>query len=204
MTPEISHRCPSCGASLRDREALFCRECGKPLSKDAQNAAGDSPGVDLVPSSEAKESQFAEQQTSEGDIDTPIKASAEEPVTMPSGGAEVQPQSKLNEAQLDSRTPSVSADRYTTKAKDLEEPEKSAAAQPAPRIGDKTRERLHRASAVARGVIEDEVKRVEKIRHVSTTIVEEASYDPSLRFVLVALGLFIVFVVLLVLSKVMG
>jgi len=33
---------------------------------------------------------------------------------------------------------------------------------------------------------------------------EEASYDPSLRFVLVALGLFIVFIILLVLSKVMG
>jgi hypothetical protein len=33
---------------------------------------------------------------------------------------------------------------------------------------------------------------------------EEASYDPSLRFVLVALGLFVVFLVLLLLSKVMG
>jgi len=76
--------------------------------------------------------------------------------------------------------------------------------QPAPRRGDRTRQRLHRASAVARGVIEDEVKRVERIRHVSTTIVEEASYDPSLRFVLVALGLFVVFIILLVLSKVMG
>jgi hypothetical protein len=48
------------------------------------------------------------------------------------------------------------------------------------------------------------VKRVEKIHHVSTAVFEEAHYDPSLRFVLVALGLFIVFVVLLVLSKVMG
>ena len=52
--------------------------------------------------------------------------------------------------------------------------------------------------------IEDNVKRVEKIRQVSTVMFEEASYDPSLRFVLVALGLFIVFIILLVLSKVMG
>jgi len=50
----------------------------------------------------------------------------------------------------------------------------------------------------------DNVKRVEKIRQVSTVMFEEASYDPSLRFVLVALGLFIVFIILLVLSKVMG
>ena len=76
------------------------------------------------------------------------------------------------------------------------------------RPGDKTRERLHRASEVARGVtrgvIEAPAKRVEKIRQVSSVVIEEASYDPSLRFVLVAVGLFVVFVVLLVLSKVMG
>ena len=77
-----------------------------------------------------------------------------------------------------------------------------------PRRGEKTRERLHRASDIARGVgrgvIEEPVKRVEKIRQASTVVIEEASYDPSLRFVLVALGLFVLFVVLLVLSKVMG
>jgi uncharacterized Zn finger protein (UPF0148 family) len=76
------------------------------------------------------------------------------------------------------------------------------------RIADKTRETLHRASAAAsaaaRGVIEEPVKRVERIRHASTHVIEEASYDPSLRFVLVALGLFVVFLILLVLSKVMG
>lgn len=69
---------------------------------------------------------------------------------------------------------------------------------------ERTRETLHRASNVARGAIEGNVKRVEKIHHVSTAMFEEATYDPSLRFVLVALGLFVVFVILLVLSKVMG
>ena len=76
------------------------------------------------------------------------------------------------------------------------------------RIAERTRETLHRASAAAsaaaRGVIEEPVKRVEKIRHASTHVIEEASYDPSLRFVLVALGLFVVFLILLVVSKVMG
>ena len=63
---------------------------------------------------------------------------------------------------------------------------------------------MHRASSAARGAIEENVKRVDKIRHVSTAMIEEASYDPSMRFVLVALALFVVFVILLVLSKVMG
>ena len=69
---------------------------------------------------------------------------------------------------------------------------------------ERTRETLHRASTAARGAIERPVKQVEKIHHVSTVMLEEAHYDPSLRFVLVALGLFILFVILLVLSKVMG
>ena len=69
---------------------------------------------------------------------------------------------------------------------------------------ERTRAGLHRASTAARGAIEDNVKRVEKIHHVSTAMIEEAHYDPSLRFVLVALGLFVVFIILLVLSKVMG
>ena len=69
---------------------------------------------------------------------------------------------------------------------------------------ERTRQRLQRASTAARGALEDNVKRVEKIHHVSTVMFEEAHYDPSLRFVLVALGLFVVFIILLVLSKVMG
>jgi hypothetical protein len=69
---------------------------------------------------------------------------------------------------------------------------------------ERAREGLHRASSAARGAIEDNVKRVEKIHHVSTAMIEEAHYDSSLRFVLVALGLFVVFIVLLILSKVMG
>ena len=69
---------------------------------------------------------------------------------------------------------------------------------------ERTRETLHRASTAARGAIERPVKQVEKIHHVSTVMLEEAHYDPSLRFVLVALGLFTLFVTLLVLSKVMG
>ena len=69
---------------------------------------------------------------------------------------------------------------------------------------ERTRETLHRASTAARGAIELPVKQVEKIHHVSTVMLEEAHYDPSLRFVLVALGLFVLFVILLVLSKVMG
>ena len=76
--------------------------------------------------------------------------------------------------------------------------------QTPPHSKQTARDKLHRASTATREALADNVKRVEKIRQVSTVMFEEASYDPSLRFVLVALGLFIVFIILLVLSKVMG
>ena len=149
---EISHRCPSCGAAVREREALFCPECGKTL-KDS------SPAPQVSGPSEAVE-----------------KAA----------------------------TPTSEPERPAVSGSAKEE----AGTGPSQRIADKTRETLHRASAVAsaaaRGVIEQPVKRVERIREASTHVIEEASYDPSLRFVLVALGLFVVFLILLVLSKVMG
>lgn len=172
MVPEISHRCPSCGVSVRDRDALFCPECGKPLSaKPKTTEASDSPDSSRKP--EAGEIVEVSRASS-GDEATAINDSTE-----PAG---------------------------TTAA--VVNPQDDASAQPAHRRGEKTRERLHRASEVARGVgrgvIEEPAKRVEKIRQASTVVIEEASYDPSLRFVLVALGLFVVFVVLLVLSKVMG
>lgn len=46
--------------------------------------------------------------------------------------------------------------------------------------------------------------RLEEIREVSSVVIHQAVYDPSLRFLLVAAGLFLLFLVLLILSKVIG
>jgi hypothetical protein len=54
------------------------------------------------------------------------------------------------------------------------------------------------------GVAENVRERVEKIRHVSSIMIDQAAYDPSLRFLLVAAGLFLVSLLLLILSKVIG
>ena len=65
------------------------------------------------------------------------------------------------------------------------------------------RRKIQRATTAARDALEDNVRpRVEKIRNASSFVLEEASDDPSLRFVLVAGALFLLFVVLLVISKV--
>ena len=158
MVPEISHRCGSCGASIRE-PAMFCPECGKPLSAATENS----------PNSEARPADASLSVSKPGVVNGP-----------PDDEKDV---SALSHAEKEA-TKSEGHERY----------------HPV----EKTRETLHRASSAARGAIEDNVKRVEKIHHVSTVMLEEASTDPSLRFVLVALGLFVVFIILLVLSKVMG
>jgi uncharacterized Zn finger protein (UPF0148 family) len=159
--PEISHRCPACGASTRDfaEGVLFCPECGKPLA-----------GVD------------------ESDRDELHSPAADESVIPASA-------SPSRAGQGDQ--PPTAASAKVEKAPGHDREERATARE-------RTRETLQRASQRTRGAIEDNVKRVEKIHHVSSVVFEEASYDPSLRFVLVALGLFVLFVILLVLSKVMG
>jgi len=173
MLPEISHRCPSCGVSVRDRNALFCPECGKPLSEKSAEPETTEPVGPLSSKPKPEEDE--------------IRTAA--------------PDSSVNEPPSSDQPAISGTAAATVDSKDDE-------SVPVHRRGEKTRERLHRASDIARGVgrgvIEEPAKRVEKIRQASTVVIEEASYDPSLRFVLVALALFLVFVVLLVLSKVMG
>jgi hypothetical protein len=150
MQPEILHPCSSCGAAIREA-AMFCPECGKPLTEQPAAAEISKPAL------------------------------AESAATSVEGaGTATNPEPSMVKAD----EPDESGSRHGMR--------------------ERTMEGLHRASNAARGALEDNVKRVEKIHHVSTAMIEEATYDPSLRFVLVALGLFVVFVLLLVLSKVMG
>jgi hypothetical protein len=46
--------------------------------------------------------------------------------------------------------------------------------------------------------------RVNKIRKASSVVLDQAAYDPSLRFILVAAGFFLLFLFLLLMSKVLG
>ncbi|HEY6804412.1 MAG TPA: zinc-ribbon domain-containing protein [Pyrinomonadaceae bacterium] len=46
--------------------------------------------------------------------------------------------------------------------------------------------------------------RVGKLRKASSVVLDQAAYDPSLRFILVAAGFFLLFLLLLFMSKVLG
>ena len=175
--PRISHRCHSCGVAIRE-QAMFCPECGRPLSQASKVAEPEVVAQASAPPPAEKPP-----------IDEPAEAAL----------------------QASSSPPELSS-ALSAETKALESSSTHEAQKTKPRIAstshpgkvERTKEKLHRASSAARDAIEENVKRVDKIRHVSTAMIEEASYDPSMRFVLVALALFVVFVILLVLSKVMG
>ena len=177
VQPEISRRCLACGGSFREG-ALFCPECGKPLT-NAADGTSDPKVSDDAPTSA-------------------LTSVPSEPASHAIASASQSPVIPAPEMQTVSEVPTPPAEDSA--------PERTKQTPPDSRTGkhETARDKLHRASTATREALADNVKRVEKIRQVSTVMFEEASYDPSLRFVLVALGLFIVFIVLLVLSKVMG
>ena len=153
---------------------MFCPECGQALTQPSAGSKPPSSEEAAAANDAAERPAFTLLETANVSTDNP-------PAT------EVEPAPAKTEAG--------------SPAENL-----SAAVPPVSKHGtyEKARDSLHRAGTATRGALADNVKRVEKIRHVSTAMLEEASYDPSLRFVLVALGLFVVFLVLLLLSKVMG
>jgi uncharacterized Zn finger protein (UPF0148 family) len=60
-------------------------------------------------------------------------------------------------------------------------------------------------TTTGRDMMERRVKpRVDQLRHASSVVLGEASYDPSVRFILVVAVVFVLFLVLMVLNKWLG
>lgn len=81
------------------------------------------------------------------------------------------------------------------------EPMESKKTPGGPATVGKVRGGIQRATTLARDVEGDVIHRVQKVREISSVVLDEAGYDPSLRFVLVACALFIVFLIIALLNK---
>ena len=162
--PQIARRCPSCGASIREK-AFFCPQCGQ----------------EIKPSSEAETASLHETQEIVRD---PVTLSEED-----------------FQAQQKPRSPSV-----PKKSKPVAED--VTREKPKPQVAQRAKEqvgaRIHRATTKARDVEGKAVQRVQKFREISSVVIDEAGYDPSLRFLLVAAVLFVLFVVIVLLNKLIG
>ena len=172
IEPEISRRCSVCGASIRER-AFFCPQCGKQVELGLQTGSPLTQPLIEQPNSVAEKptETLLEAAQSATDAEEPQHT----PVTKTPGGH----RSNHPRRKRPGMRPTTVKNGYVLAV-----------------------DRGHRATAAAREVIEDNLlPRVEKLRKVSSVVIDQAAYDPSLRFVLVAAVLFLIFLVILVLNE---
>jgi predicted RNA-binding Zn-ribbon protein involved in translation (DUF1610 family) len=162
--PEIARRCPSCGATIREK-AFFCPQCGAEIKR----------------SSEAETASLHETQEIIRD-----------PITLTED--DFQARQKPRPPSTPEKSKPVSEDVARERPK----------GQVAQRAKEQVGARIQRATTKARDVEGNVAQRVHKFREISSVMIDEAGYDPSLRFVLVAAVLFVLFVVIVLLNKLIG
>jgi len=154
--------------------AFFCPQCGEEL---AQQKPEESPTTSVITTPLTELSPAQDETKPE---DQPPPSEAEEPAAMTGASKPTPDATKPIQETTTSKTP----------------PGKAPAG--------KVRNKIQRATTLARDVEGDVLHRVQKVRQISSVVLDEAGYDPSLRFVLVAAALFLLFLLVLVLNKLIG
>jgi hypothetical protein len=187
MEPEIARRCTDCGAAVRGG-SLFCPQCGKALKRHGADA-GDKGGA-------------AAEAATEGPALMATDPGRKASVIVPQGG---ETETDAGGAQP---SPTPASDAPPARPTSVESRRRAEIIKRRPEDEDKDdggRHRRHRVRSAAREAVEEKLSpRVEKLRHASNVMLEEASYDPSLRFVLVAAAAVILSLLLLLLNYLLG
>jgi hypothetical protein len=180
--PEIARRCPSCGASIRQL-AFFCPQCGKQLSQQKPETAQSTTSVVTAPLVDIPSADVASAKDA---------ANPSEPMR---GQSVKEPFETISEKRKD---PKLRDPNLKDRPGQMQKPSDGRAAAGAGRA------RIQRATTLARDVEGDVIHRVQKLREISTVVLDEAAYDPSLRFLLVAAFMFLIFLVIVLLNKFIG
>jgi endogenous inhibitor of DNA gyrase (YacG/DUF329 family) len=173
--PEISRRCPTCGASIR-QVALFCPQCGNPL-----------------PSRSSSQSQSA--------VISRAAEEANQRDTAPLDDAAVQRQRDFSDTVAIQRPAIQDEPRSMSDTLAIKRPEEIPSDPDRSSVRGAVGTKLQRATTMARGIEGDVIQRVQKVRDISSVVIDEAAYDPSLRFVLVAIIVFALFLIIVLLNK---
>ncbi|MEP6569841.1 MAG: zinc ribbon domain-containing protein [Acidobacteriota bacterium] len=171
MEPQIARRCPTCGASIRE-VALFCPQCGNAQPQPRAAAETETTSKNTAPLQGAE-------------VGTPQWLMA---ATIPS--------EKSEDA---SKVPADAQSMSDTVA--IERPEETPQPPAGPGMRGAVGAKLQRATTLARDVEGDVIHRVKKVRQMSHVVLDEAGDDPGLRFVLVTAIVFVLFLVIFMLNK---
>lgn len=176
--PEISRRCRFCGASIRVR-GVFCPQCGKQTSEQASDLASEERSLET-------EEVALPQDTVSVDLDR--LPTADISINRNAETVPLYPLPGMPEAGV------AKPDHFEAKAATSPPPFQSSEAS-LPVGASRTRSMSQVPADVKRGL--------GKVREISTVMLDEAAYDPSARFVLVAAVLFVLFLIILILSEMM-
>jgi len=187
--PEILRRCHACGAAYRPG-ALFCPQCGNAVTATgAKSGVVDRDGQDSrtmpLTGSAAQQRRSDSTENRVETLEDHPSDSSKSPERVSNIAAPVL-QDTLAIDSTDAPSVEVSQRRIPDSANMTGRPDSANVAGRPP------------SDATGHGVR----PRVEKLRQASSVVFEGATYDPSIRFVLVATALFVLFLVLLILSKV--
>ena len=191
--PQISRRCSGCGAAIRE-QAFFCPQCGKELSKrEADQSTSPLNDPELTSGKTTAPLGESENKTNLTTSDPDSVKSSKPPV-------------KANPRANDPMSDTIAIERPRKSLSDTVgiDRRKPTPQAPVNRPRGAVGARIQRATNIAREVEGDVKHRVQKVREISHVVIDEAGYDPSLRFVLVAAGLFILFLIIVVLNKVIN
>ena len=200
MEPEIARRCASCGAAVRG-QAKFCPQCGAgmdaPAAAARQAEAAPAEGTPVAPPPAADEKPAA-------DVVNRTRAfSGEEYLALSDELARQRARARevdenhratvLPDKQQQADLRAVAAQvRIKMQAKE------NAPGQPAPTEPEQPPAAQEGATAAP------ERARAERLRGPSFVLLDEAQSDPTLRFVLAAIVLFVLFLLILLFSHILG
>lgn len=170
--PEIARRCPTCGASIRE-VALFCPQCG-----NAQPPRPARPAAEPETTSKTT---------------APLESKADE------SSQKAMSDTIAIERPEKPKIPDESRSMSDTMV--IERPERTPKAPMSPGVRGAVGAKIQRATTLARDVEGDVIQRVQKVREVSSVVLDEAGNDPGLRFVLVAVIVFVLFLIIVLLNK---
>ena len=198
--PEISKRCLKCGATIREY-ARFCPQCGQPFRAAARVEAS----APTIPLPEPRGSTSAEQMN----LPSAPRARDERPAPSAPASSELAPTGELAPPPENSSPPSIKQPARATPAANESSP---AALKPTSTSGlfgttgeeVEPTERQGRLRSKLTAVEAGVRPRAEKLRQTSSDILDEAADDPALRFVLIAIGMFLVFVLFFILSRILS
>ena len=202
--PEIARRCLNCGASVRGR-AHFCPQCGRPMGEETARER-EAVAAERVAHPLAEEAERvavslsgrlsdvpapAAESSSDNHTQSPILDLEEDAARPPA----VTPEAAAGAASATAGAPPEAVlDLDQVRAGDG-----AAARSTGPRGGVRGR-----AAGLGASVGETLKPRVERLREASSVVIDEAADDPGVRFIVIAVVLFLLFLLLWLLSFTLG